>query len=271
MKRVLSAVCMSLLLCLCLAGCGDVTNPSVSTAESAANGEVLAYAAKTFNSKSLGVGSVYLVESYLTTEHINPATGKAFTKAEIKEVLKQRDVTTIGEDYAMGVTTEEGVKGGINEYTISEADSVMKEFAKGSVHMDPESGSLFTEEKGKITYLVEHAFAILIAANNPERNISNVYYPLDCLSTDYVNPYTGTYFTQEDVDSFLTNEDVWVLYGGAHMMIEPYSTGALWSYDAEESLAIASYEGAYTINPANGAVLTSDGQTLAEGNPEQSE
>lgn len=252
MRKYIALLCVLFLVFLC--GCSEssISNPTKS--ESAGEGEVLAFAVTTINSKKTGIGTIYLTEDALTTSNINPTTGKAFTKSEISKIKSSNYTAALDEGYVMGITTPEGLDGGINEYLEKETTTILSKFDPKSVYMDINSGSIYTKNGNKQTFLAEHCLTVIIEVNDDENNIGNIYYPIEYLSTDYVNPYTKTNFTEEEVTSMRDGLATWILYEGAHMMIEPYHTGSLWSYTSEEANLIASHKGAFTINPSSGEI-----------------
>ncbi|MBP5303339.1 MAG: hypothetical protein J6Z00_00375 [Clostridia bacterium] len=258
MKRII-AIGIVLLLCLC--GCSKETTETESYVPKET--DVLVYGVGNAVQKDKNIGQIYLSEEMLTIKTVNPETGKAFTEQEIQDILGKKDTTYLDEGYVMGITTPRGLSDGINEYTKEEAESVLEFFSIGNVYMETETGSLLNSDK--TVYYVQRMIAVLIDVNDPERNIGKVYFPYLLVSTDYINPKTGTYFTQSEVNYFQETDDCWTLYDGICMLIEPYGTGSAWSYTASDAEAVAMYEGNFSIDPTDGTLITEDGKVLAGG------
>lgn len=236
---------------------------SSQTSDVLQEGEVLGYCAYKDNFYDGEIGTIYLVESMLTTSNVNPKTGKLFTEKEIANIKSGSNTAHLDEGYAMGITTPKGLQEGINEYTESEAKRVLPLFYKNEVMMDTESGSLYTVKDGESEFLVEHCISILISVMDEEGNIGRVYYPVEYIDTQHINPYTSKPFDEEEVASLLTNAETWILYDGVHMMIEPFNTGALWSYAGQDAANIAGYNGHINLNPTSGQITTDDKLIIA--------
>lgn len=213
-----------------------------------------AYPTIALNSADYGIGSVYMAESMITTQAINPMTVAPYTEDEIA-ALKAGESIELDEGCVLALS----VNGSdvVFMYDAEDAAAILSH--ADPLVLNPESGEVTTMD-GEYVIFGQTGF-IGITLDSADYGIGSVYYAADYFTTDHINPMTVAPYTDEEIEAVLSGEGVgmpsWAVIG-----ISVNGTDTIFFYGAEDAAKILASADPLKLNADNGEITTMDGTVV---------
>ncbi len=229
------------------------------TLTSAAAAET-AYPTIALNSADYGIGSVYMADSMLTTETVNPTTVAPYTEEELT-ALKAGDSIELSDGMVLALSVNDTDT--VFEYSSEEASAILSH--ADALKLNAENGEVTTLE-GEVV-VARGAGYVAIALDNADYGIGSVYFAADYFTTDHVNPMTVAAYTEEEIAAVKATDAI-VMPSDAVIGLSVYGTDTVYFYGAEDAAAILAHADALKLNAENGEVTTLEGEVVVAADAE---